>query len=144
MKKNTVLVGLILLTITSCKVAPEPINYGSDACHFCSMTLVDQQHAAQIVTEKGKAFKFDASECMMNYLKEADKSEIALFLVNDYTNPGELMDATKATYLISKDIPSPMGEFLTAFSSLEEAQKAESNHEGEIYSWEELTDRFKD
>ncbi|MFH6602521.1 nitrous oxide reductase accessory protein NosL [Maribacter algicola] len=144
MKNKTFLLGFLILVLASCKVAPEEINYGSDACYFCSMTIVDQQHAAQIVTKKGKVFKFDASECMMNHLGDIDNSEIAIFLVNDYNAPGELIDATKATYLVSEGIPSPMGEFLTAFETIGAAQKSKVEHEGEIYSWEELMDRFKD
>jgi len=134
---------LLLFLALACTVGPQPIVYGSDGCHFCSMTIVDQQHAAQIVTKKGKAFKFDASECMMNHLKEVDNGEIALFLVNDYKAPGELIDATKATFLISKDIPSPMGEFLTAFSSKDAAESVIGEQQRTILTWIELQERFK-
>jgi len=126
-----------------CSISPKPIDYGSDGCHFCSMTIVDRQHAAQIVTEKGKPFKFDASECMMNHLKEVDDSTIALFLVNDYNNPGELIDATQATYLVSKNIPSPMGEFLTAFANRDAAEMAHAENQGELLTWGELQEKFE-
>lgn len=137
----TIIVFLFLAT--ACQVKPQPIAYGTDGCHFCSMTIVDQQHAAQFVTKKGKSFKFDAVECMMNHLKEVDQSSVALYLVNDYNAPGTLLDATTATYLISKGIPSPMGEFLTAFASKEAAGKAHSEHQGELFSWKELQGRFE-
>ena len=134
--------AILLLITIGCTVKPQPIAYGSDACHFCSMTIVDQQHAAQTVTKKGKAFKFDASECMMNHLKEVNADEVALFLVNDYEAPGELINATEATYLISKEIPSPMGEFLTAFGTKEGAEMAQAGNQGELFTWGELCDRF--
>ena len=134
--------ALLLFMTMACTVGPQPIAYGSDGCHFCSMTIVDQQHAAQIVTKKGKAYKFDASECMMNHLTKVDNEEIALFLVNDYNAPGELIDATKATYLVSKGIPSPMGEFLTAFETFEAAEKSKAQHEGNLFTWNELQERF--
>jgi copper chaperone NosL len=107
------------------------------------MTIVDRQHAAQIVTEKGKAFKFDATECMMNHLNDIDRTEIALFLVNDYSNPGELIDATKAFYLISEGIPSPMGEYLTAFETKERVEAILLEHDGDQLSWEQLKLRFE-
>jgi copper chaperone NosL len=107
------------------------------------MTVVDKQHAAQYVTKKGKAFKFDASECMMNQLKEVDIATIALFLVNDYNNPGELVDATEATYLISENIPSPMGAFLSAFENKEEAERAHAANKGELLTWVELQSKFE-
>jgi copper chaperone NosL len=131
------------LLVMGCSIGPEPIAYGSDGCHFCSMTIVDRQHAAQIVTEKGKAFKFDAVECMVNHLKDIDISSVELFLANDYQEPGKLIDAKKATFLISKDIPSPMGEYLSAFSTREEAENIEAENKGKLYSWDELLTKFK-
>ena len=137
-----ILVTIALLIFVSCQVNPKPINYGSDGCHFCSMIIVDKQHAAQIVTKKGKAFKFDAVECMVNHLKDIDVATIELFLVDDYQAPGDLIDAKKATFLISKEIPSPMGEYLSAFQSRVEAENIEAENNGELYSWNELLTRF--
>ncbi|MFX0555285.1 nitrous oxide reductase accessory protein NosL [Maribacter sp. CXY002] len=140
--KSYMLIAIILITIWSCNVGPKAINYGADACHYCSMTIVDRQHASQLVTEKGKVFKFDATECMMNHANEVDRQSIAMFLANDYNMPGELIDATKATFLISKNIPSPMGEYLTAFSNQTKAQTAQIENGGELLTWEELQKRF--
>ena len=133
-------IGLLLM---GCSIGPEPIAYGSDGCHFCSMTIVDRQHAAQIVTKKGKVFKFDAAECMVNHLKDIDVASVKLFLVNDYQAPGELIDAKKATFLISKDIPSPMGEYLSAFHSRNNAENIEAENDGKLYAWDELLTKFK-
>lgn len=143
MINKLVYLSLVLFVFASCEVSPRPINYGADGCHFCSMTIVDKQHAAQIVTKKGKAFKFDAVECMMNHLKDVDVATIELFLVNDYQTPGDLIDAKKATFLISKEIPSPMGEYLSGFQSRVEAENIEDENNGKLYSWNELLKRFK-
>lgn len=131
------------LVVWGCSVRPEPINYGSDGCHFCSMTIVDRQHAAEIVTKKGKAFKFDAVECMVNHLKDIDIASLELLLINDYHAPGELIDAKKSTFLVSKEIPSPMGEYLSAFPTRAEAENIEAENNGKLYSWEELLTKFK-
>jgi copper chaperone NosL len=138
-----IFVSLILFIFASCELSPKPINYGSDGCHFCSMTIVDKQHAAQIVTKKGKAFKFDAVECMVNHLKDLDMASVELYLVNDFQAPGELINAENATFLISKEIPSPMGEYLSAFNSRVEAENIEAENNGKLYSWEELLTRFR-
>ena len=134
--------GFLAFLFLACSPKVQEIEYGTDGCHFCSMTIVDRQHASQLVTHKNKAFKFDAVECMVNHLKEADNTTIALFLANDYNAPGEYIDATRATYLISKEIPSPMGAFLTAFATKEEAVQTLSEHQGEIFTWDELLDHF--
>ena len=137
--------SLALLCVwVSCKVAPEQINYGSDACHFCKMTIVDQQHSAQYVTKKGKQFKFDAIECLVNELAEKDADKIGILLVADYLEPGQMTSATTATYLISKEIKSPMGAYLSALSSSEKAKELQQKYSGETYSWESLKQQLSD
>jgi copper chaperone NosL len=142
MKQQFVFLFLPVLFLVACNISPQPINYGEDACHYCTMTIVDQQHAAQIVTDKGKAYKFDAIECMLNYHRENEEINPELYLVNNFMNPGELIDATKATYLISKNIPSPMGEYLSAFQTKEAADKTKMKYEGKLYTWQEILDHF--
>lgn len=134
----------LLLLFFSCNVSPKPIVYGSDGCHFCSMTIVDKVHAAEVVTKKGKVYKFDATECMINFMKDFDTSEIELYLSNNYTEPEALIDATKATFLISENIPSPMGAFLSAFKNKADAEKFQAEKEGKLYTWEALLVKFKD
>ena len=141
MKKYVVILGMFVV-LSGCLKDLQPIVYGTDACHFCSMTIVDKQHAATFMTNKGKTFKFDASECMLNHIKEMDRTTIAVFKVNDYNDPGALIDATKGTYLISKNIPSPMGAFLTGFENQEEAEKAQAENSGTLFTWMELEDKF--
>ncbi|WP_323788015.1 nitrous oxide reductase accessory protein NosL [Psychroserpens sp.] len=134
----------LLFFFVSCNVSPKPIDYGSDGCHFCKMTIVDKVHAAEIVTTKGKVYKFDATECMINFIDEFDTSEIALYLSNNFTNPEELIDATSATFLISKNIPSPMGAYLSAFKNKADAKIAQTDKGGDLYTWTQLLAHFKD
>lgn len=139
---TTLIVGLFLLV--SCKVEPEQINFGTDACHFCKMTIVDQQHAAQYVTDKGKQFKFDAIECMVNELIETTPDHIAIYLVSDYNVPGHMTPASSAIYLISPAIKSPMGANLTGFVTEQAALTAKADNEGDLYTWDELMRKFDD
>lgn len=137
------LVLLLIASVTmSCSTGPKPISYGTDACTFCQMTIVDKQHAAQIVTVKGKVYKYDAIECMMNDLQEWNRPDVKHHLVNDYANPGALIEAKEAYYLISEEIPSPMGEFLTAFQR-ETDLLALRTSTGETMKWEALKTRFE-
>ncbi len=133
---------LVGLTI-SCSIEPTEMAYGSDACHFCKMTIVDQQHAAQIVTKKGKSFKFDAIECMTNQLKDFGTQKVSLFLVNDYDNPGMLIPASEASYLISPKIKSPMGANLTAFKSSNNAHSFVEDKHDRLLNWQELLSSYK-
>lgn len=140
--------GYILFLVPffiGCSVEPIEINYGHDACEFCKMNIVDNQHAAELVSPKGRAYKFDAIECMMNYLNRKDiaSTEMQLLLVNNYLQPGELIDATNATYIISENIPSPMGAFLSAFDNEKSAQETIESKGGESFQWNGLKERYK-
>jgi copper chaperone NosL len=133
----------ILLSITllawSCTPGPEPIEYGADECDYCRMTIVDIQHGAEVVTAKGRVYKFDAIECMVHYVNEKGPETFHSFWVNDYTRTtGELFDATACTYLISPNIPSPMGAFLSAFEKEGTAKEFQQEKTGEVYTWEGL------
>ena len=129
---------LLLWCAGGCQPGPKPIDYGAETCSFCRMTIVDRQHAAEIVTNKGKVYKFDAVECMVQSIGEIGKESIAIYLCNTFNEPGKLADATAAAYLISEALPSPMGANLTAFTSAEEATAAMETHGGNVYLWESL------
>ena len=134
----------LLLLFLNCNVSPKAIDYGGDGCHFCKMTIVDKVHAAEVVTKKGKVYKFDATECLINFMEDFDTSEIELYLSNNYTEPEALIDATKATFLISDNIPSPMGAFLSAFKNKTDAETFQAEKGGDLYTWETLLLKFKD
>ena len=131
-----------LCLFLSCSIEPEQINYGTDACSFCKMTIVDQQHASQYVTKKGKQYKFDAIECMVNDISEKGSDHLEILLIADYPQPGKMSSAKEATYLVSKEIKSPMGANLTGFASKEEALNTQNKRGGEIYTWNELLIKF--
>ena len=141
-KNLTFVLGAILLFFTvACKVEPQKIEYGKDQCSYCKMNVVDKTHAAQYVTKKGKQFKFDAIECMVNDIND-NKKEIAIYLVADYNNPGIMIDAVNASYIISEAIKSPMGANLSALSTKERAEELKAKHEGQIYTWGTLNQKF--
>jgi copper chaperone NosL len=141
MKKGIALVVISIL-LTSCNVKPQEINYGEDACHYCSMTIVDRQHSAELVTDKGKAFKFDAIECMIHHLEDTS-TPMAFYLVVDFSNPGKLIDANKATFIISSNIPSPMRANLSAIGLKEKAISLQADKGGILYTWDELLTHFE-
>ena len=140
--KQFFLPAMLLLLLVACAPKSQPIEYGSDMCKFCKMSIVDQQHAAEVVTQKGKVYKFDAIECMLHFKKDRSDEAFALELVNTYEEPKVLKPAGSSYYLISKNLPSPMGAYLTAFvdkTSCLEMQKVKG---GEIFSWTELEEQF--
>ena len=145
MKKVTLIILFLSVStlFTSCTVEPKEINYGNDHCYHCDMTVVDKAHSAEYVTKKGRVYMFDAVECMvMKINKEQNEGLLEFILVADFANPGNLVDAKTATYLISEKIKSPMGANLSAFSSQEKATTVHQESGGNLYSWEELKQKL--
>ncbi len=141
MRKTYLWLAMMLLgSIIACSPEPQPINYGKDQCHFCKMTIVDKAFSAEIVTKKGRAYKFDAIECEVNYLlkNNIEEKSLAYILVADYSQPGNLIDAKTSYFIISPNIQSPMGANLAAVPTQKEAQKIVSKKSGTIYTWNEL------
>ncbi|KZE78432.1 nitrous oxide reductase accessory protein NosL [Myroides marinus] len=134
---------LIVITLfCSCTVKVSPIEYGTDNCDFCQMGIVDNKHASQLVTEKGKNYKFDAIECMLSYINKNQKDQsYSHILVSDLQNPGELISANNAYFIVSQNIPSPMGAFLSATKTKQVAESITTQHTGEIFSYKEILQR---
>lgn len=138
MTKIIISLSVLLFALSACKIEPQPIDYGHESCHFCSMTIVDKQHSAQYVTGKGKVYNYDAIECMVNDLKDENPDPKALFSVNDYQAPGELINAKRAFFLLGSEIPSPMGAYLSASKTFDTAESMKNQYNGEVLTWEEL------
>ena len=132
---------LFLFLFGGCSTDVEPIEYGHDACHFCEMTIVDKQHAAEAVTTKGKVRKFDAIECLLRFKRKNADLLFKHMVVNTFDSPGQLVDAETCVYLISPELPSPMGASLTAFDQSDVAQEVLKKKGGELYSWSEIVSK---
>ncbi|MEK7254793.1 MAG: nitrous oxide reductase accessory protein NosL, partial [Bacteroidota bacterium] len=123
MRKLILFAAAAIALLNACSPSPQPIELGTDACDHCQMTIVDEPFAAELVTKKGKVFKFDAIECMVNYLKDKGEDEFAHLLVRDFESPKDWQEARQSTYLVSPNLPSPMGGNLSAYKT-EAAAKA--------------------
>lgn len=134
-----------VLLVNACSTDPEPINFGTDQCSLCRMNISEHRFGAEIVTKKGKIFKYDAAECMFNALSlgNINYNDAAGFYVVDASNPKQLIDGVTASYLISEKLPSPMGANLSAYSKRSDAESNQKQHGGELKSWDDLLVKFK-
>ena len=142
--KKLVLTALVIVFCASCSVAPEPIHYGEDNCVHCAMTIIDRRYGTEIVTKKGKVYKFDSVECLVEFLKEDKVSheDLKLVMVTPFNHPGELADATTSQFLHCKGLPSPMGKYLTAFNDKVEALQFREENGGVLFCWEDLLEEY--
>jgi len=134
--------ALLFLSFTSCetKIEPVPINYGQDECEYCRMKITDPRYGSELILKTGKVYKFDSVECLAAYyLKNKDKMNIhSLWVPNFLTK--KFIKAETAVYLHSKNLPSPMGLNLSAFSSMEELEKIRKKYGGEVLNWKQVLD----
>lgn len=112
-------------------------------CIHCNMLVKDARFAAKVVDNAGTIIQFDAIECLVNFLKENEEGSYNQIQVANYERSNKWVDSKSATYLKSKAIASPMGAYLSAFSSREIAEKVRQEKGGELYDWETLKKLFK-
>lgn len=130
----------VALLFTACSQEPAEMYYGSDECAHCKMMITNPQFASQIVTEKGKAIKFDAIECMAVYHRNHNEQlKGAKLWVNNYQNPGQWLLAPDAQFVKSEVVNSPMGEALLAFPTQEVAKKHLQDNPGKLMDWKEVS-----
>ena len=129
--KNCLTAIVFIALISGCKSGPEPIRYGYDSCDFCRMTIVDNRFGGELVTSKGKVYKFDAAECLGNFYHRTHESFTWVLFV-DFNHPGTLIPAKQAFLLQSDQLHSPMGKGIAAFQNEQQAKEAQKLYGGEI------------
>ena len=134
-------------TLNGCAKKPAAIAFGTDACEHCSMTITDQHYGAVLVTEKGRSYKFDSVECMIESLAQGGKLEgaaVHAFYVMDYARPGRLVAATQASFLVSPNLPSPMGANVSSFAEAAAAGGVRNEKGGDVMDWNAVQKHLRD
>lgn len=113
------------------------LGQSKNNCAHCNMVISNPKFKAIATQYSGKVISFDAIECLVNYQKSSNK--IKNLKVTNYNN-GKLIDAKNAFYVKSKEIPSPMGAFLSAYNTKKEALKVAF---GTVMNWKDLVTKFE-
>ena len=130
---------LILLLSVSCVTnEAEPIKLNSDACEFCKMKISDGKFGAELITSKGRIYKFDDMHCMINYHKENKNVQIHSFYIHDYNQNNVLIPAETAFYIKGGEINSPMHGNIIAVKTNEESQIVAQKLKANPISWQEI------
>lgn len=140
MKKLGNIIILLLPVMVSCSKGPKPINYGSEECVFCKMTILDRHFACQLVNTKTKAYNFDDITCLLGFLQAGSLAEkdIAGLYVADYTGKNDLMPAEKMFYVESEAFHSPMSGNTAAFTHQDSALAYVEKLKGRAVQWKQL------
>ena len=138
---------LVLSTmfLGACSSGPEPIRYGKDECAHCKMTLTDKRFGAEIITDKGKVFKFDDLNCLADYLKSGgvQQAAVAQMVSVDFKNTPAFVDVKKAFFLQNEAVKSPMRGDVATFSSQADRDAVQKElGGGKALTWEEALRAF--
>lgn len=135
----TAIVLLLTMFFTGCSTEPQKITYGKDLCDECRMTIMDAKFGAEIVTKKGKAFKFDDAHCISQFLRagKVKQEDIAQTLFTDYEN-GEFVDVQQALFVVSPQLKSPMNSNAAAFAAKKSADEVAVMTKGKVMNWQAL------
>lgn len=139
--KTAAVTAWMLLSLNSCQSGPQPIQYGTDGCEFCKMTISDRRFGGEILTQKGKLYKFDDTHCLSGFLesKVLVPTDIREIYLIDFANQGKMVPASKSLLLKSEELRSPMGGNIAAFTQKDSLEKYKKMFSGEIVSWEQVS-----
>jgi len=129
---------IILLSISCSNKEAIPIKINVDGCDYCKMKIADGKFGAELITSKGRIYKFDDMHCMIGYYKENSAVQIHSFYINDYNQNNILIEAENAFYIKGGEINSPMRGNVIAVKTNEEAQKLAQKFKANPTSWKEL------
>ena len=143
MKKNYAVATALLLatfSFSSCSVQPEPIKTGVDNCYFCKMTISDEKFGAELLTKKGKIYKFDDVHCILNYLKtkEVATENIKDIYLTDFCGSHQLVNINQSSLLKSEMLRSPMAGNIAAFDNKDSLLKIQQRYPGAMVNWSDL------
>jgi copper chaperone NosL len=134
-----------ILFLSSCAAQPEPFKYGTDICHICKMGIIDPKFGSEIVTGKGKVYKFDDVICMNRFIKSGtlEEKNIKQTVVINFEKQNDFLDIHIAYFVLAAGIRSPMGSNAAAFVTKEAATIFNQNKKGLVLSWQELSAKLQ-
>ena len=117
--------AISMMLLAACaETGPQDIAVGKDQCDNCKMTISEPKYATQLITEKGRLYKFDDISCLTDYeTSNTESTANAKTYVADFPT-GKFIERSTATFIKGGDIKSPMGGNTQAFQDKAAAEKA--------------------
>jgi copper chaperone NosL len=140
-KKTVATVAAVLAFImNSCTTKPEPFILGKDLCDDCRMTIMDPKFGGEIITKKGKIYKFDDAHCLVHFMKQGNvkEADIAQTLFVNYNDNSRFLDVKSSFFVQSPQLKSPMNSNAASFPDKESAEKKAAETSGTVKNRDEL------
>ena len=132
----------VLLLAAACDRGPQDIRIGQQECDHCRMMISQEQFAAQLITQQGRQYAFDAIECMAAYVDGSAGRELEIhsLWVPDFQGPGNWISAESAWYLQSDGLRSPMALNFSAYTDESSARRQQAEFGGQVIRWMKVRD----
>jgi copper chaperone NosL len=132
--------SVLIMLFSGCSVEPEPIKIGSDNCHYCKMGISDNKFGAEVITTKGKIFKYDELHCLRSEIEEGGLEMINIkdIYFTDFCDDHKLIKSENSFYLKSSEINAPMGGDIATFSKPESLKTYQKQLGGEEVTWNQI------
>lgn len=103
------------------------------------MNISDVRYGAELITQKGKVYKFDDMYCMKVFLQDeiVTKNQVHSLWLVDFEATEQLIPAEKSYLLYNSELKSPMGSNTAAFADESTRQQQHSEHSGTMLLWKD-------
>lgn len=130
---------VMAMMVSACgNKGPEPINLNKDNCDFCQMTIAEEKFSCELITVKGRVYKFDDLSCLLEYKTANPDPAVRSIYVADFLTPGSLLEQEKAFFIRGEEIDSPMGGGIAAFSDKNTAMEYAGKFNAQLTDWSAL------
>ena len=139
-KRVAIAATFLLIFFCSCNTGPQPIKIGVDACSFCKMTISDNRFGGEIITKKGKTYKFDDIHCLIAFKKSnaLNGEDIGHIYFVKFDGTHNLIEAAKAYLFKSNELHTPMAGNLAAFENEQSLNNTAQKFKGTASNWNDL------
>ncbi len=136
---STALLLLPILQI-NCSAGPETIVVNKDNCYFCKMTISDVRYAAELLTKKGKVYKFDDIHCLLSFsnAKIVEPKLVKDIYVVDFVGNHKFVIAVESFLLQGGEIRSPMNGNVIAFKDKDSGTVFMKRFNATATTWQQL------
>jgi copper chaperone NosL len=131
---------LLSFAICSCDSKPDAIKVGKDNCAYCKMTISNARFGAEVITKKGKIYKYDELHCIMRALEDSDllQKNIQEIYLSDFCGNHKLVSSSAAYFLQSQELKSPMGGDIATFSNQDSLLSHLQKLNGKQVNWNQI------
>lgn len=111
-------------------------------CSYCKMIFQFPEFGGEIITIKHDTLWYDASECLASAIAREfiKKSDIRSIRSVNYLKPTEWIDNSKAFFLRSDKIQSPMSMNISAYKNRKDVESQQKKYGGDILRWTDVVD----